>query len=169
LWKNNEVQKQEEKHKIFLPVLISVVVTILLFYFSLIFIEDYREFINYIFIGLIYVYIYVNLYKLFNGRYIVFLERYINLFKKIKIIKKEEQINDKLMKKDKKYRMKLKFVYILFMICFVSLLLFIWQMISEIYILEITSIICLVVLFISFVVALILLKVTVRSKRKNKN
>jgi len=168
LWKNNEVQKQEEKHKIFLPVLISVVVTILLFYFSLIFIEDYREFINYIFIGLIYVYIYVNLYKLFNGRYIVFLERYINLFKKIKIIKKEEQINDKLMKKDKKYRMKLKFVYILFMICFVSLLLFIWQMISEIYILEITSIICLVVLFISFVVALILLKVTVRSKRKNK-
>ena len=161
--KNNK--KNEVKYKVFLPVLISVVVTILLFYFSLIFIEDYREFINYIFVGLIYVYIYVNLYKLFNGRYIIFLERYTNVFKKIKIIKKEEQINDKLIQKDKKYRMKLENVYILFMFCVVSLILFVWQMISEIYILEFTSIICLVVFLITFIASLILLKVTIRSKK----
>ena len=164
------LMEEKKDNKLFLPFLISVVITILLFYFSMLFVEDYRETINYIFIGLIYIYMYLNLYKLFNNLYISFLDKYTNVLKKIKIIKNDnkENINNNLLKKDKKYRLKLKSVYSLIMIFVISLLLFIWQMIVKVSFLDITSIICLLVAVLSLILSVFILKLTIDMKVKKK-
>lgn len=162
-------KKKENKNRIFLPFLISIVVTILFFYFSMLFVEDYRDAINYVFIGLIYTYIYVNLYNLFNNRYIFFLEKYVDILKKMKIVNKKYEINNSLVKKDKSYDYKLMFVYMLTIICIISLLLFIWQMILEIEFIYFTSITCFAMFILTFISSILILIITINNgKRKNK-
>ena len=161
--------KKNNNTKLFLPLLISVVVTILFFYFSMLFVEDYREIINYIFIGIIYTYIYVNLYKLFNNLYINSIKKYINILKKIKLIKSSVDTNDNLIKKNKdnEYRLIVIYMFIIFIV--VSILLLVWQMILGIKVSDITSIICLIVFFISLISSIIIIDNSCVIKEKNQN
>jgi len=55
------------KKKLFLPMITSVIITILIYLFSLLFISNFDKIINYIFISLIYVYLYINCYLIFNN------------------------------------------------------------------------------------------------------
>jgi len=49
------MENKKDKKKLFLPMLISVVITILICLFSKLFVEDFREVVNYIFLVLIYI------------------------------------------------------------------------------------------------------------------
>lgn len=161
-------KNEKRKNKIFWPLLIAIIVTILFFYFSMLFVEDYRSCINYIFIGLIYIYVYINLYNIFNGKYVLLFEKYVNLLKKIKIIDSNSTINIDLVDRDNIYKKRLIIVYILLIVLVISLLLFIWQIISRIDFLSVTCITCLVIFILSIVFSIVILRRVINFKSKSK-
>jgi len=158
------MENKKDKKKLFLPMLISVVITILICLFSKLFVEDFREVVNYIFLVLIYVYLYVSFYFLFNNFYIVVLRRYFKLLYKMHFIKVACNLN-KIKVNDYK---KLIYLYIFMIFGVVSFLLFIWQLILRISFTFVTSIVCLGLFLVLFSLSIIMSKNVIDKKNSKK-
>lgn len=158
--KNN---KDSEK-KLFLPMIISVIITILIFLFSELFVPDYREIVNYIFLGLVYVYLYISLYFLFNNFYCGVLKKYFNILNKLSLINISGDIN-KVMVKNKN---KSIYLYLIVTFCVVSFILFIWQLILGVQFISITNIICLATFLILLFLSIIMSKNIFKKKKAKK-
>lgn len=159
--KNN---KDSEK-KLFLPMIISVIITILIFLFSELFVPDYREIVNYIFLGLVYVCLYISLYFLFNNFYRGVLKKYFNILNKLSLINISGDINKVMVK----IKNKSIYLYLIVTFCVVSFILFIWQLILDIEFVCVTNIICLatflILLFLSIIMSMNIFKKKKAKKR----
>ena len=154
------MEKEKSKKKLFLPMIISVVITILLHLFSKLFVQDFREIVNYIFIGFIYLYLYLSLYFLFNMFYIGALKKYFKILNKLHLI----NISGDIAKVENKKMLIYLYMFITF--CVVSFILLIWQLILGVKFINITNIICLVIFLVLFILSIIMLKNIFKKKSK---
>ena len=156
------MKKKEVKKKLFLPMITAVIVTILVYLFSLLFLDNFNTTINYIFLGLIYVYSYISLYCLFNDMYIGAIEKNFKLLNKVHLLKFDK------IKKNNKFKNKLVLVYLLLKLSFISFILFVWQMILKVDFASVTSIISIVLIILSLVCSILLSRFVVSDKKKSK-
>ena len=156
------MKKKEVKKKLFLPMITAVIVTILVYLFSLLFLDNFNTTINYIFLGLIYVYSYISLYCLFNDMYIGAIEKNFKLLNKVHLLKFDK------IKKNNKFKNKLVLVYLLLKLSFISFILFVWQMILKVDFASVTSIISIVLIILSLVCSILLSRFVVSDKNKIK-
>lgn len=146
------MKKDKSIIKLFLPMFVSVVITILICLFSKLFVQDFRMGINYIFIGLIYIYLYISMYLSFNDSYYSILKIYFKILHRIHLI----NILIDLSKAGFKNKRKLLYVYLIVTFSIVAFILFIWQLILEVQFISVTSIICLVIFLILFILSIIM-------------
>ena len=156
------MKKKEVKKTLFLPMITAVIVTILVYLFSLLFLDNFNTTINYIFLGLIYVYSYISLYCLFNDMYIGAIEKNFKLLNKVHLLKFDK------IKKNNKFKNKLVLVYLLLKLSFISFILFVWQMILKVDFASVTSIISIVLIILSLVCSILLSRFVVSDKKKSK-
>lgn len=146
------MKKEKSIIKLFLPMIVSVVITILICLFSRLFVQDFRVVINYIFIGLIYIYLYISMYLLFNDYYYSILMIYFKILHRIHLINILIDLN----KVERKKKRKLLYTYLSVTFSIVAFILFIWQLILGVQFISVTSIICLVIFLILFFLSIIM-------------
>jgi len=151
----------EKKKNLFKPMITSVILTILIYFFSLLFIEFFDTLINYIIIGIIYIYLYINLYKIFNNNYFSCIENYFNILSKLKLVNVKLKNNNKL-------KGKYICIYMLLNFSFIPLLLVIWQMVLGIKFISVTNLVCVITFILMLIISIILLREINNKKKKSK-
>ncbi len=160
------VSKANEKRetKKFLPMLLAVIITILIYLFILLLVDNFEVVINYVFLMFIYVFLYISFFNLFNN--------FSNWYKNIlEFVCKKTKFNDEVdmyfsLSNKSDYKVDngilnvlrkniriIKFLYVCVTFGVILFIIFIWQLVIGISIIKITCILSLVLsIFLFFLI-----------------